>query len=565
MIRLPYMIYSGDPAKKYNVSFGGLDLTERASEGELRDSRNVDTSRFPYVATRNPKFKSETLYDPAEDRCASAIWGDGETFATFMGEPEGIGDTVKFRTYGKEDSDVWDLEAIWTWGEEKHDSMVRCGSFIVAFPDQTTANESGNTSPMFFDLGASEQLGWTSVGCTVSGMAIFSGDRLSLSNLNVFGGYRGQVDFKVGDSLTISDCRTAPENCMTLQVSSVEYVDGGLELVFDGASFTECVEDKVEVSRRSPENIRFPVVVNNRIWGVTDSEICACAWADPTNWEQFEGISSDSYKVAVDSGLEFTGSGVYNSNPVFFKENALYRMYGSLPSNFTLQRLDVNGVMEGCHKSVCKINEALYYKGRRGIYRYSGGIPACISESLGDLSEYCDAVAGEDGRRLYISMRKGKAWDMFVYDTETGIWLREDGIHALGFAKFGSVLYYLGDDMRLHSYERDPVAGLTKEDKEPFEWSITFAPVNETVKERKVYSKITLRMELESGAYATVLVNRDGLGWEEVTTVKGCDSSAVITVPITPKKCDSFSLRIQGEGKMCLKTLIREYRTAGDR
>ena len=561
------MVYSGDSAKKYNVSFGGLDLTENASEGELKFSRNLDSSRFPYLASRKPKFRSEELYDGESGTGVLSLWGDGETMALFRGERGSVGSVVGFKTYGKEYSDVWDLNALWTLGEEKHDAMVRCGSYLLAFTDTETAHENGNVAPLYFNLNEApkDQLGWRSVGCYVNGMAVFEGDKLSLSYAITVGGSLGLCDFEAGDTLTITDCTVAPENCLTLKLTSVEYVEGGMELTFDGASFTNCAEDGVSVSRRVPERLRFPVVVNNRVWGVTSSEICACALGDPTNWEQFEGIASDSYKVAVDSGLDFTGSGVYNSNPVFFKENAIYRLYGSLPSNFTLQRLDVSGVMEGCHKSVCKINEALYYKGRRGVYRYTGGVPVCISECLGDLSQYCDAVAGEDGRKLYISMRKGDGWYLFVYDTETGVWFIEDNVKVLGFAKFGSVLYYLDDSCCLNSYTSDPDAALTFEEKDPVGWEMEFAPVNEVVKEQKVYSKITLRMELEGCSAAIVCVRRDGGAWEEVASVNSRDYRGMMHIPIPPKKCDSFALKIKGFGQMCLKGIVREYRTAGDR
>ena len=344
--------------------------------------------------------------------------------------------------------------------------------------------------------------------------------------------------------------------------------------IFDYLFVNEAVSvplEAVRVEKVTPEGLCFATGINNRIWAVRGNTIFASALGEPSRWESFEGVASDSYQVAVDSSGAFTGVSVYDSNPIFFKEDKVYRLYGTIPSNFSLQRVDAPGVMEGCAESIQKINEVLYYKGRQGIYRYSGGIPQCISDNLGDLSGYGRAVAGADNRYYYISMVKegddfASPRALYVYDTQTGIWLKDQADPITSFARWGNVLYMGAVSGYIFSRELDTQKGLTvKNEGNAVEWFAQFKPFNETVKEKKVYSKLYFRMELEPKAYVTISVSHNGGRFEEVKTVHAANSEGVVTVPVCIKKCDTFTLRLQGQGGCTLKALVREYRTAGDR
>ena len=77
---------------------------------------------------------------------------------------------------------------------------------------------------------------------------------------------------------------------------------------------------------------------------------------------------------------------------------------GSYPAQYEIYTYTVPGVQKGSEKSLCVINETLFYKGREGVYAYTGGVPELISECFG-IRQFQDAVAGRDGSRYYISMR----------------------------------------------------------------------------------------------------------------------------------------------------------------
>ena len=82
----------------------------------------------------------------------------------------------------------------------------------------------------------------------------------------------------------------------------------------------------------------------------------------------------------------------------------------------------VPGIQKGSEKSLAVINETLFYKGRNGVYAYSGGTPELLTENFGT-RRFFDAVGGTDGERYYISMRTEKGdWELYVFDTLRAIW-----------------------------------------------------------------------------------------------------------------------------------------------
>ena len=97
----------------------------------------------------------------------------------------------------------------------------------------------------------------------------------------------------------------------------------------------------------------------------------------------------------------------------------------------------------GSAKSLCMVGSTLYYKADHGVMAYDGSVPESVSAALGGVY-YQNAVAGTERGRLYLSMQDAaESWHLFVYDTETGIWCREDATHAAAFATLNGNAYML--------------------------------------------------------------------------------------------------------------------------
>ena len=128
------------------------------------------------------------------------------------------------------------------------------------------------------------------------------------------------------------------------------------------------VSTPVRMERRVPD-LDYITECDNRVWGCSSKEnvIYACKLGDPTNWFSYRGIAADSYAVTVGSDGAFTGAATCMGYALFFKENTLHKLYGSKPSDFQLTSLRCRGVAKNAARSLCVLNETLYYLSPDGV------------------------------------------------------------------------------------------------------------------------------------------------------------------------------------------------------
>jgi uncharacterized secreted protein with C-terminal beta-propeller domain len=202
------------------------------------------------------------------------------------------------------------------------------------------------------------------------------------------------------------------------------------------------------------------------------------------------------------------------------------------------------------------INEQLFYKGINGIYVYTGGVPELISQKFGN-KRFADAVACSDSEKYYISMRQGDTWGLYVYDTQRNIWLREDNTQAVDMTSYNGKVYYINSEGELYYIDR------AKEEPN-IEWSATFCTINETINERKVYSKFHLRLDLSDNSWIAVdMKTNDDFVWKQIYSTHN-ERAKTVSIPIMPTRCDSIDIRLRGKGKCVVKTFVRELMTGSD-
>ncbi len=379
---------------------------------------------------------------------------------------------------------------------------------------------------------------------------------------NAYGFTTGFGDvFKPGDAIAISGCERVPENNLTLIVRDVI----GNTLIFDDDVFSEVVLEPgtVKLSREVPD---FDVLCeyNNRLFGADTEKIYVSALGDPTNWNTYDGLASDSYTVAVASPGKFTGCIGYSGNVLFFKEDMMYKLMGDYPENYALYPYSISGVCEGSGKSLVNIGERLFYHGRDGIYMYSGSLPQLISYSFG-IRRFERAVGCGFGTKYYISMKEvGGDFALYVYDTLRDIWLREDSTEVLGFAEHGNerlMLTSSGDVVQIDSGE------------EVVSWIAETCEISEYIDNRKCYSKFILKLDMPADSFAKVEIKSDRYryGWEEVwkrygTNIHEGEHRNVYTanIPIRPTRCDRLKIRISGSGNVVIRSLTREFEVGSE-
>ena len=113
-------------------------------------------------------------------------------------------------------------------------------------------------------------------------------------------------------------------------------------LVLEGAAVPGEIADTLEVARRVPL-MDFITECGNRLWGCRYgpdrdgafvNEVYASLQGDPRNWESFRGLSTDSYAVSFGEPGPFTGAASFLGCPVFFREDALHKVYGTEPGTY---------------------------------------------------------------------------------------------------------------------------------------------------------------------------------------------------------------------------------------
>lgn len=294
--------------------------------------------------------------------------------------------------------------------------------------------------------------------------------------------------------------------------------------------------------------LRYICENENRLWGCDDTTIYASKLGDPFNWNVYEGLDTDSYAVDTGSAGKFTGCVSFLGYPIFFKEDHIYKVYGSLPSNFEIMGSATLGVADGSGRSLAIAGETLFYLSRAGIMVYSGGIPQPIGSAFG-MDRFKNAVGGSDGLKYYVSMTGPDGELLYVYDTQKGLWHTEDATKARYFARFGGNLFLLNDQGEVWIAGNVQNAPESTEE-ETVAWSAEFGDFTENDPNKKGVSKLQLRMELEEGAEVQVYLKFDGGEWLKVDE-KLCEAKKrSYYLPIVPRRGDHSPAEAGGQGHL---------------
>ncbi len=506
-MQLPYLQAVENVARRQIINFGGLNYGQGYRDGELQACTNLTSAEFPALAVRRGRQLVHTYAAP------TALFAKGKLCV--VDGTDLLYDGAKVGTV--------------SLGQKQ---MVSIGASIVIWPDKlyynTSTREFGALENTY--VSAAGKIKFESAAIVTTGTA-FTG-------------------FKEGDAVTITGCNVNAANNKTATIRAVE----DKKLTFYDNTFTAGTETGIVILKRKVPDLTCVCENNNRLWGCEGNTIYSCKLGDPFNWFVYDGLSTDSYAVAVGSDGEFTGCIAYGSHIAFFKEDLVHKLMGNKPANYQLVTANVYGVQQGCAGSMKIINETLYYKGRGGVYAYSGGVPELVSDAFGQV-RFSEAVAETDGERYYIAMKRGDGWGLYVYDVTRGLWHREDGTHAVGMAFLDGTVYFIDGAGGLYAMNR-PEAG------EQVEWSVTFCPFTEQVEERKCFSRLGMRLTLAAGAYISVEMRTDGGPWKRLMTSHN-ERARTMQVPVAPNRCDRFEVRFSGKGYCKLEYFTRELQLGG--
>lgn len=549
--------------------FGGLNETYSCTEAEYSAGINFSARNFPVLSTRLPRRK---LREEADLNGMYHLNG----LLTVCGR-----DLV----YTPDDTDEMEVtlkDAV----EDGRKTLVGIGTRILIFPDKLAFDTASrkvsalgavwsgkNTSVEFAPCDAEGKVYEVS-GCGPAEPDKPTDGQLFLrvedpekpwsseSTLEVYSKASSNWSAVVLDYCRISakgvGTDFAAEDTVTRTGAAVRWVS------LDGSVSREFVSaEVVELERRVPD-MDYLTECDNRVWGCSNKEnvIYACKLGDPTNWFSYRGIAADSYAVTVGSDGAFTGAATCMGYALFFKENTLHKLYGSKPSDFQISSLRCRGVAKGAARSLCVINETLYYLSPDGVMAWDGSIPTKVSTALDParLRNVKSALGGALDGRYYLHLVRGsgeaQAVRLLVYDTERGLWQEED-VCSYEMAGSGGQLY-LWDGKAIWAADADREENWQQaggiEDGVSFE--LVSGDIGLDSPEELYLSRLTLRLEAEVKSRIEVAVSYDSGAWETLAQLTA-DGRRCFDVPFVPRRCGSLRFRLKGRGQLTLRSLTR--------
>jgi hypothetical protein len=322
--------------------------------------------------------------------------------------------------------------------------------------------------------------------------------------------------------------------------------------------------------RGARKEMDYLIECNNRLWGCRYgknakgdfvNEIYASALGSFKQWDKFDNTAEDSYVVSLGSDGKFTGAINYNGKPMFFKENCTHIIHGSYPASYSLVSETGMGLADGSHKSLSIASNTLYYKSEDGIYAYNGASYAKISDALGK-TYHTDAIGCATSDKYYVSMvGEDEKRRLYVFDGTLNLWHVEDDINVSHMVRHKNDVYLFDDSKdTLYTVRSTP----ENAESGDIEWYCESGIIGFSTPDSKYISKIQLRLSLPLGSNVSFFIQYDSDEyWEFVGSLTGTSLRA-FSIPIMPRKCDHFRIRIEGKGECKIFSISKVMEEGGD-
>lgn len=589
-MRLPVFKSKGQYNRRL-ISFGGINMLQNFSEGEMSDCSGISHLSFPAITQRRKNTKifdciMPTAYSYAEKECIATSDGlyydrkkvlelsSGEKELAFLGSLAIVfPDKVYYDMKNGESGTLYaqcntgGMEVSFStnsiivpkeYYEKKsviESTVFKAGTKLVTY--QSVSTDRNKVELSGFSL---KSTGDINEGCifyekceknqyrTVIRKEINeqTNECVIVNELTTLENKADKFfkDFRIGDVVEISGCQLTTNN-KTLRIIS----KNDTQLMFSSSSLFETKDTSEIVIKRKIPDFSCICSYENRLWGCEGNTIYASALGDPFNFFVYNNLSTDSFSVASNTLGDFTACAVYGNSCLFFKENACFKLYGDRPSNFKLSQNFGSGIKKSDKGSVVSVEGKVFYKGNGGIFVFYGGFPQSISQKLGEISME-NAVAGSDGKCYYITADTQTGREEFVFDEEKGMWSKSGVLNTLGYSCFGGKLYRLMED---------GVYTIEEEADSSAQWYAQLCPFDERYYKTKSYSRIHISAQLFENSYICVEVQIDGQPWKNIATVYGSEKKFV-NIPCVLKSCHEVKVRISGKGKSIIESLTREFR-----
>lgn len=584
MSKLPRMSYSDAITKTTQVRFGGLRHAENCGDGELYDMKNLTCADYPVMRTRSYReFDASSL---------SGIYkvhvGDGWVLWI---------DEVGNLNYYAAGTTTMSIEIAQLHDYKEKNQIIPFGERLLILPERISLNikypikghfETIPTSLSGYAAGDAVLVGqtykwelcvfdgtifqnmgsWaqdmnaklTVAECTFRDGTIY--DEAAHSNTISFSGLDTDLRkvFKAGDAIEISGLTTIPDNNKTAIVREVEeHILRFSDYCFkpkkdtDGTALTEWEEAGTIVFSRTVPVLDFYFEHGMRLWGYRGKEIFASKQGDPTNFNVFDGLTDDSWYLETQGKGDFTGAiGAYY--PYFFKRGCMITVYGTMPSAFQTYEKDMPGVAKGMEHATAAAGGYVFWVSDDGVQIYAGDYPQGCREVFGN-GHIQAALACSDGTRYFVQLKSGAEQALYCFDTERKLWMKEDDVQATCMYGYAGSAYAATENGVLVklSGQRQSI----EEEEQSITSFAEFGDITMSEPNRKAVSKVQLR--LWTDGTLTVKLSYDGGAWQTVRQIEGDEAKTSVYLPVIPRRCDHFRIRLEGTGQWRLYSMAIEH------
>ena len=358
-------------------------------------------------------------------------------------------------------------------------------------------------------------------------------------------------NFTAGDTLSVYDTQSQTEHYMTLLETADEYNVTTLTFDLNENIFypnSETYGEYFVISRKVPP-LEHVCVNRDRIWGTAGNEIYSCASGDMRNWYNYEATAAASFQAEIYAVSRFVGCASFGANVYFFTAEDVYRMYGTTPTAFSLVALGTYGCEEMSGESFGVTSHRLFYNSTHGPVVFDGDTASLISRPFGD-ERITDVRGIAWGGKYYMAT----ASRLYVYDTRYGAWTAEDMRGIVGMLVLSGRLMMLSDEGALYM---DALPG--ERVAQVADSYVEFADISEGTMFGVNVSEFALRVWLGEGAKLKLSISCDGDPYREIWST-GREGRRTYTVRYSPMtRCESYRLRLDGEGEWKLYSLMRNY------
>jgi len=526
---LPQLPYTNNQIKRSTIEWKGLNRKSLIADNELSEMSNMSTKNFPLLSPRLPRVTSYTLAAGYALFAATKLaWVDGTNFKY---------DNVTKGTV-----------------TASAKSMVELSQRIAIFPDKISYDTVGGTFAAMHGSVSMSQYGYDASGVIDTSVTtkihntirviVTPGTAYTLTNDKSY--TAATAYYFDANSVFIS---SAAVNFASFTTPATAY---SMNFDVTGTDVTVVIKitNAVYPTAGAIPDIDYACTLNNRVWGVEGDDIYCTALGDINDWTTFlnpDGTVNDAGAWQVDTGSNgsFTGIASYKGTILVFKNDRVWKLFGDTPNDFQLVEISRLGCTNG--KSICEVNNILFWLNPQGIVAYTGGTPEVISQNLND--SYTSGVAGGDGRRYYISLYNGSIYTLYVYDTWESVWASEDSLNVTEFSYFDGYLYALASDNKIWEFGSGTEKVL---------WYVVTKEFAKEVSNKKGHSELSFRVDLESGSALYIYIREDNGSFRLVKSYSVTDLTN-FNVAIKPKRCDHFTVKIAGTGESTIHEMTRKF------